>query len=202
MSCARQDFTIAKGKTFSRVLRWETEPFVYKAISAITKAAPAVVTATAHGVPDGWRVAIVSVLGMTEINALNDPPLESDFRKAKVLTGDTIELNAVNSAGFTVYAAVSGFVQYYTPVDLAGFSARMQIRQSLTATTFLLELTTVNGRIALDNALKTITLTVSAVDTAALTWKTGVYDLELVSPGGVVTQLLSGTVMVTEEATK
>lgn len=201
MSCGRQDLIIQKGKTFSRVIRWETEPFVYKAITAITKAAPAVVTATAHGVPDGWRVAVVSVQGMIEINALNSPLKVSDFHKAKVLTANTIELNDVNSSDFTAYTS-GGSVQYYTPVALAGYTARMQIRASLTAAAFLLELTTTNGRIAIDDTLKTITLTVSAVDTAGITWKSGVYDLELVSAGGAVTQLLSGSVTVTEEATK
>ncbi|MBK7842063.1 MAG: hypothetical protein IPJ49_31200 [Candidatus Obscuribacter sp.] len=40
-----------------------------------------------------------------------------------------------------------------------------------------------------DDATKTITLTISATDTAALTAKKGVADLELVSSGGVVTKL-------------
>jgi len=43
--------------------------------------------------------------------------------------------------------------------------------------------------IALDDVTKTITLTIDAVDTAALTVKRGVADLELVSAGGVVTKL-------------
>lgn len=201
MSCATQDLIIQKGKTFSRVLRWETEPFVYKAITAITKAAPAVITATGHGVPSGWRVAVVSVQGMTEINAKNSPPRASDFRKATVVDANSISLNDINSSDFSTYTT-GGWVQYYTPVTLAGYTARMQIRQSLTAPAFLLELTTVNGRIVIDDTAKTITLTIAATDTAAIAWKTGVYDLEMVSPGGVVTQLLSGNVSAIEEATK
>ncbi|MBK8773003.1 MAG: hypothetical protein IPM06_21580 [Rhizobiales bacterium] len=47
--------------------------------------------------------------------------------------------------------------------------------------TELLRLDTTNARIALDNAAKTIALTISAADTAAITWLEGVYDLELVS---------------------
>ena len=56
-------------------------------------------------------------------------------------------------------------------------------------------------RIILDNAAKTITLLVSASDTAALSWKKGVYDLEVVSSSGVVTLLLYGSVTVTKEVT-
>jgi len=201
MSCDIQDITITKGKTFSRVLRWESGPIVYKPITGITLAAPAVVSAAAHGVPDGWRVTIVSALGMRQINAKNDPPRTTDYHKATVLSAGTIELNDVNSAGFDAWTS-GGYVQYNTPVDLAGYTARMQIRASLEATAFLIELTTTNGRIVIDNALKTITITISAIDTAAITWKSGVYDLELISAGLVVTQLLSGVVTVVEEATK
>ena len=52
-------------------------------------------------------------------------------------------------------------------------------------TTDLLRLTTENGRIAIDTSAKTITLTVSAADTALMTWKRGEYDLEMVSADGV-----------------
>ena len=203
MSCGEQDFIIQKGKTFSRVIRWESEPFIYKAIMAITKAAPVVVTAVGHGVPDGWRVAIVSVQGMTEINALNAPPRTADYKRATLLTVDTLSINEINSAEFSTYTS-GGFVQYYTPVDLTGYTARMDIRATETSATALLELNTnppgPDTRIVINNTTKTITLTISATDTV-VTWKTGVYDLELVSAGGVVTQLLKGTITVTGEVT-
>lgn len=49
-----KDFVIEQGKTFQHVLRWETLPFVYKPITGISQVAPARVTATGHGLPDGW----------------------------------------------------------------------------------------------------------------------------------------------------
>lgn len=202
MTCAVQDFTILKGKTFSRVLRWESKPFVYKNITGISKAAPAVVTATAHGLPDGWRCAIVSATGMTEINAENFPPKSSEFYKGTVLTANTVELNDVNSSEYTTYVS-GGALMYYTPVDMAGFTARMQVRASEGSLgTPLLSLTTENAGIAIDNVAKTITLLISATDTAAITFLTGVYDLELVSSGGVVTQILKGDIIVQEEVTR
>jgi nicotinate-nucleotide pyrophosphorylase len=66
--------------------------------------------------------------------------------------------------------------------------------------TVLLTLTTENGGITLDNVAKTITLFIDAATTAALTWKTGVYDLEMVS-GADVTELYSGKITVTFEVT-
>jgi hypothetical protein len=56
--------------------------------------------------------------------------------------------------------------------------------------------------IVLDDTAKTITVTISAADTAAYDFTTGVYDLELVSSGGVVTQLLAGNVTVGSEVTR
>lgn len=207
MTCPSSDFVLQKGKTFSRVLRWETGPIVYKAITGITKAAPAVVTAVGHGAPDGWRVAIVSIprTSMYEINAKNAPPQDLDYHDAKVLTSSTIELNDVNSSEFHTWSS-GGYVQYNTPQDLTGYTARMQIRDTTESTTILLSLNTnppgPDSRITLDNTAKTISLVIDAVTTAALTFSAGVYDLELVSAGGIVTQLLKGAITVEEEVTK
>ena len=55
------DLVIKQGKTFSKVLRWEAPPIIYKPITAITNAAPVRITSANHGIIDGWRVAIVSV---------------------------------------------------------------------------------------------------------------------------------------------
>jgi hypothetical protein len=194
------DITIEKGSTFSRVLRWETTPLIYKPISGITKAGPAVVTATGHGVVDGWRVAIVSVVGMRQINAKNWPLRPTDFRRATYIDANSFSLNDVNSSGYDAYTS-GGLVVYNTPVDMASFTARMQVRSTVDAATTLLSLTESAG-IAINNSAKTITLTVSATATAALTFCSGVYDLEMVSQGGVVTKLLSGNVLVLPEVTR
>jgi hypothetical protein len=195
----KKDYTIVQGATFNPVVRWETTPSVFKAITGITKAAPAVVTATAHGVPDGWRVAIVSVVGMTEINAANTPPKKRDYVQVDVVDANTLKLLTVNSAEYTTYSS-GGYVQYYTPVDLGGYTARMKIKDRIGGTE-LLSLTSGGGTIVLDNTAKTISLLLSATATAALTWKRGVYDLEMVAPDAVVTRLLYGAVVVSKEVT-
>lgn len=203
MTCRQEDLVIQKGKTFSRILRWETEPFIYDAITAIAQSAPALITVPGHTVPDGWRVAIVSVVGMEEINAANSPPRSGDFERATFVSGSQIELNEVNASDFSAYES-GGYVQYFTPQDMTGYTARMDIRATITSPTTLLELNTnppgPDSRIIVDNALKTIVLTISAVDTV-VTWKSAVYDLELVSPAGVVTQLLKGRITVEAEVT-
>lgn len=200
---ATKDFVIEQGKTFQHVLRWEAPPYIYKPISGITQAAPAVVTAATHGVPNGWRVAIVSVKGMTAINAVNDPPKTSEYKRATVLTANTIELNDVNSADYKPYTS-GGYVQYLTPVDMGGFTARMQIKDKVggvvLASTEVGDTPLDTITITIDNVAKTISLLISAADTAALTWTKGVYELEMIN-GGVVTALLTGKITVTKEVT-
>lgn len=68
-----------------------------KTISAITKANPAVVTATSHGYSDGDRVFISGVVGMTEVN-------NREFTVAGKTT-NTFQLSGVNSSAFTTYTS-------------------------------------------------------------------------------------------------
>lgn len=84
---------------------------------------------------------------------------------------------------------------------LTGWTARMQVRDKFTSAGFLIELTTENGRISLSST-GDIQLTVSATDTNALAApKSAVYDLELVSPDGVVTRFSEGTCRITPGVT-
>ncbi len=194
-----KDFTIEQGKTFNPVLRWEAQPYIYKVITGITQAAPCEVTSVGHGIPDGWRVAVVSVKGMTQINAQNNPPKTSEYRKATVVDVDTIELNDVNSSDFKAYVS-GGYLQMLTPVGMAGYTARMSVKDKVGGTE-LLSLTTENDGIVIDDTNKKIYMLISATDTAALTWVKGVYDLEMVSGDGVVTALLTGKITVSKEVT-
>jgi hypothetical protein len=200
---------ITKGKTFSRVIRWASEPYLYKAITGITKAAPVVITSAAHDIPDGWQVAIVSVKGMTQINAANSPPKGKDYHKATTAT-NTVTINDINSADYSAYTS-GGYIQCLTPVDLTSYTARLSIKDKVGGTElFRLDTSTDiavapythdQPRIAINNTTKTITLTIHAEDTAVMDFKKGVYDLEMVSVGGVVDLLLSGAIIVVDEVT-
>lgn len=86
------------------------------------------------------------------------------------------------------------------PANLTGYTARMQLRASKTASTAVLELTTENGRIGIVGAAGQINLTISATDTGALTGS-GVYDLELVN-GDIVERLVEGTYVVSAQVTR
>ncbi len=248
-----------RGKTFGPLpVRWETGAIIYKQISAISQTAPVRMTVPGHGLPAGWRAAVSGVKGMTEMNVTDPSRIRDDeYHQVTVIDANTVEFNDVNAAGFKAYTS-GGYLQYNTPADLTGYTARMAIKakaaeanllkctvggvagttkpttagadgavtwvaattgtpakewvagatyvvDDVIDTTDLLRLTSANGRIAIDNTAKTITLTVSAADTALMDWKRGVFDLELVSADvvPVVTSLLGGicSVAVGKEVT-
>ena len=202
----QKDLAIQQGKTFALVLRWETEPVIYKPITAISQTAPVRLTVPGQGAPDGWRTAVVSVKGMTEINAKNDPPRGDDYHPVTVLDADTVEINEINASDFHAYVS-GGYLRYNTPVDLTGYTGRMKIKDKVGGTV-LLSTEAIDSPldvidIALDTTAKTITLTIAASATDDITWNRGVYDLEMVSSDAepVVTAILTGKVSVTREVT-
>lgn len=202
---ASKDLTIQQGKTFTLALRWETDPIVRKAITGVSFAGGSPrITAVGHGAPDGWRCTLYGIKGPKQLNAASNPPRNDDYHAATVLDADTVELNDINpydTQGNELPAYVSGgFLQYNTPMDLTGYTARLAVKDKIGGTV-LLSLTTENNGIVIDNTKKTITLTVEATATDDFTWTRGVYDLELISPAGVVTALITGRVSVTKEVT-
>jgi hypothetical protein len=88
-----------------------------------------------------------------------------------------------------------------TPLNLTGYTARMQVRERVESSAVLLELTTENGRITIDGPTGTVTLALTATETAAIDWAAGVYDLELVD-GATVYRPLEGRVRIDPEVTR
>lgn len=89
------------------------------------------------------------------------------------------------------------------PVDLTGYSAAAKGRARIADASPVWSLSSApGGGITLGGALGTITLAMSAAVTAALAPGSGVWDLELTSPGGEVIRLMKGTYEITEEATR
>lgn len=199
------DLTILQGKTFSQVFMWEQKPIVRKPISAISLSSGApVLSVASHGALAGQRVVVFGAKGMVNINCPNIKPGKSDYVEATVVDANTVELNSINpyDDNGRVWPAYTtgGFLQYNTLADLTGFTARMSIKDRIGGTV-LFSLTTENGRIVIDNVAKTVMLTISATDTEAMTFKSGVYDIEMVSSTSVVTAISTGTVTLSREVT-
>lgn len=88
-----------------------------------------------------------------------------------------------------------------TPIDLTGYSARMQVRSSYDAETPLLSISSADGGVEITPLTGTLELSATAAQTAAMPAGIHVYDLELVI-GGTVDRLLSGRARVYPEVTR
>jgi hypothetical protein len=194
-SPTKLNLKVYQGSTFRETLRWESALKVYSPITNISKSAPMIVTAAGHGIPVGWRAKINGALGMKEANT------GDTYLTTSEVTTNSVTFNAINALNYTTYTG-GGVLEYNQPVDLAGYTARMQIRAKLDDTAVIKELTTTNGGIIIDNTAKTIQMYISATDTAALSFQNAVYSLELVGSGGEVTQLVNGTLTLVREVTR
>lgn len=87
-------------------------------------------------------------------------------------------------------------------VNITGYTARMQVRKSVTDSGILASLTTETGEIVLGGTAGTISLTLSATIMAGIVAGSWVYDLEIVSGSGFVYPILEGKFVVTPEVTR
>lgn len=113
------DFLIEVGLNYFRFFKNDAQVLETAVnITGITKADPAVVTATAHGYSNGAEVYISDVIGMTEVNGRN-------FKVANK-TANTFELtdlggNNIDSTGYTTYSS-GGTSEKVFEVDTTGTS--------------------------------------------------------------------------------
>jgi hypothetical protein len=87
------------------------------------------------------------------------------------------------------------------PMNLTGYTAAMQVRETYDSSSTLLSLTNGSG-ITLGGTAGTIALLVASTATAAIAEGFYSYDLEIVSGGGVTDRLLQGKFVVTPQVTK
>lgn len=90
-----------------------------------------------------------------------------------------------------------------TPIDLTGFTAKMQARYKYSDPAPLVTFSTADDTITLGGVEGTIAIAGLAPLPALTDVKTGVYDLELTDPStGKITRLLQGKVTFSPEVTK
>ncbi len=178
------DITITRGKTFEFMFRYAEPELVYLPITGLPSIAPVRLTVANHSIPDGWPISIEGVRQPEELNTA-----DGDYLIASAISADTIELNSVRAENWRTYLP-GGSVIFNRPFDLIGCSARMQIRDRIGGSILLTlssdPLTVPDGEIDIDTSLAALIVRLSPVTTAAITWARGVYDLELITPGGDV----------------
>lgn len=188
------NFKMYQGSTFAEVIRWESPKKVYRSISNIAQSAPCIVTCSSHGVPDGWRAKLTNIVGMKELNS------NEVYHVFTNVTSDALEINSVNSVGFSAYVS-GGILEYNEPVNLVGFTAKMQLRASADSTEVIDTYTELDN-ILIDTSTCTVTIKVPAVTTANYSFSSAVYSLELTSPTQEVTLLTVGSISLVKEVTR
>lgn len=83
-------------------------PITVISVSAVTKANPAQVTATAHGRTTGDYVQVYGLGGMVELNALFTA---AQTVQCTVIDANTLTLNGIDSTGFTTYTS-GGYLSF------------------------------------------------------------------------------------------
>lgn len=178
------DVTVTRGKTFDYGMLYAESHMSYVALTAIVSKTPVRITAAAHGVPDGWPVEINAVKAPTELNTQPDTPII-----ATVVDTDTLEFNDLNGAAWKSLSG-TGTVSFRTPFDLTGCEARAQVRDKVGGELLFSwhsnPANSPDGAIELNVATSQIILKMTAAVTAALEWTKGVFDVELITPGGSV----------------
>jgi hypothetical protein len=91
--------------------------------------------------------------------------------------------------------------EIFHPYDLTDFTARMQVRRTISSSSPIVELTTENGMIEINALDGRIFLNMSPEVTSGIT-SSGVYDLEIESQQGVVSRVIQGTFTLSEEVTR
>lgn len=96
--------------------------------------------------------------------------------------------------------AAGGAEPDYQPVNLTGYSARMEIRDKYGGL-LLHRLDTDDTTMLIDGPNGAISFEIPASLTATWLWRNAVYDIELVDGSGRVTRLLQGTISLSPEVT-
>lgn len=82
--------------------------------------------------------------------------------------------------------------KFKKPINLTGFSVRMQIRAA--DGSLIADLSTQNGKIILGGASGSIELVIPVAETSLMTFATALYDLKLIAPNGDEIRMLKGKV--------
>lgn len=200
MEPIKYNIKIRQGATFSETFRWETSRKSYVKIANIDKSAPVTITTEVpHNIPPGWRFKVVGAQGMKEINSASEAWYQSDHVDS---TASTLVINSVNATNYSTYAPNTGVVEFFIPAVSGTYEALMQVRAKVDTDVVLLELSTANGMIIVDQATSSIKLLIPDSVTSNLSFAQAVYSLELkeVSTGRVL-PFLTGSVSVVKDAT-
>lgn len=169
MQPARLDLPLIQGATFRQILRIMQPELAYRPITAIASTSPVRLT-VAHDLPTDWPVWVRGVAGL--------PALNKEFPRAlphlaQVVDAGHVDINPIAATGVL---PKGGELSYYRPVDLTGVTATLQVLDASGAQLLSLAPTVYAGG--------WVEVLLSDEQTAALTWQSGSWLLDLDFPNG------------------
>ena len=191
---------IRRGSSHRWMMRWAQPRLAYITGVTLNATAPLTIAATAHGLPDGWLVAIQNATGgFASFNA-DSPPASNQYLRVDVVDGTTLAVNRVNAVGFKPSQPAT--LVYRKPHDLIGCTARAQMRKKINSPDPALAFTSeVGGGIDIDTLLSSTTIQITESQTRSLLPGAYVMDIELVMPDGNVLATSIIEVTVVDEVT-
>lgn len=110
------------------------------------------------------------------------------------------KLNLICPQGATFSKSLTYLIDE-TPVDLGGYSARLQVRKTHSSKNPVIDINTNNGGITVDED-GVIAFIITATETSQVPAGTYVYDLEIISTNQTVSRLIEGKFEITPEVTR
>jgi len=89
-----------------------------------------------------------------------------------------------------------------TPMNLSGYSARMQVRPTVDSVDILVSATSAGGEIVINGPVGIIAVTIGSDVTTAYTWTVGHYDLEVFTTAANVIRIAEGFTALKKEVTR
>lgn len=204
MSAPVFDLTIPRGKTFEYAFLYseDAQHPIYADIAAITDTAPVTLNVPGHGVPDGW---LVRIEGVSVPGELNTAARDLQYDLARVVDADHLLLSGLNGSRWREYRS-GGQVVYAKPFDLTGCHARATVRDRVGGNVLFRWHSSPDverdGVIEMDTEGCQIVLILDAATSAAIPWRRGVYEVELIDATGRVHAVTAiSRITVTKEVT-
>lgn len=194
MTPVQQDIALQQGATYSASLQWCSPNPTFQQITNVQVGLPTLLTVPNHGLTgtNPIPVWITNVRGPSDLNTKGYR--DSCPRYVTVVDANTLAVD-FDSGSLPAWQG-GGVLTTYAPLDLTGYTARLQLRPAPGNPTVLLEINTSSlGGITITGASGTVALLITAAQTALMTFANAVYDLMLTAPDGVtVTRLAEGAV--------
>lgn len=200
MSIPTYQLEIVRGKTLEHVFLYSDSKLKYVTINSIVIKAPLTLACPSHGIPPSWPVKIQSVIAPSQINTEGD-----SYVMAYPTDPDTVEINSIDASPYLDHDG-TGYLVFNPPMDLVGWNFRMHVRDNIGGN-LLLSLSSIpadgaDGEIEIDLTGSSFMLKLTALQTEAITWSGGVYDIEAIRPdGGIVPVIGPSAFIVNPEVT-